>query len=208
MRDTIKELESWLESGEAKIGQLIVTRHADGWELRHEADAAVGVEKLFAHRGAAAARALANLDDDGAYRPLKTAPNLRRGWSFVAEDLSQLRKALDAFYPAMIGLWLAQRAGEVAPVNLRETLSRQTGMYRVTQKIADDQAQSLIGRTCDPRSGCIKTILWEIAPGLPITSLPPEKFRAPTGNQLPLWCQEACNILVAGARKVVKGEAE
>ena len=206
MRDTTEELDGWLKSGGAKIGQLIVTRHAEGWELRHEADA--GVENLPVHRGAAAARALANLDAEGAYRPLKTAPNLRRGWTFIAEDLPQLRKALDAFYPAMIGLWLAQRAGEAVPVDLRETLGRQTGMYRVTQKITDDQAQGLIGKTCDPRSGCIKTILWEIAPNVPITSLPPEKFRAPTGNQLPLWCHEACNILVAGARKVVKGEPE
>jgi sirohydrochlorin cobaltochelatase len=79
-------------------------------------------------------------------------------------------------------------------------------MYRVTQKITDSQAQQLIGRMCDPRTGCIKTILWQIAPGLPITSLPPEKFVPPSAESFPLYCHEACNLLVAGARKVVKGE--
>jgi sirohydrochlorin cobaltochelatase len=205
MRDTNQALAAWLEGGGSRIGQVAVSRRGTGWELRHESDA--GLTALAEHRGANAARALANLDDQGAYRPLKTAPNLRRGWVLLAEDLTQLRKAIEAFYPAMLGVWLARSAGELDAVPLRETLGRQTGMYRVTQKISDEQAQELIGRTCDPKTGCIKTILWQIASDVPIISLPPEKFRAPEGSCLPLWCQEACNILVAGARKVVKGEA-
>jgi sirohydrochlorin cobaltochelatase len=206
MRDTTKELAAWLESGGSRIGQVVIARRADGWELRHEADA--GRLDLTMEEGAAAARALANLDDSGAYRPLKTAPNLRRGWLLIARSVPEVRKALDAFYPAMIGVWLAHRAGELIPVNLRETLDRQTGMYRITQKITDDQAQGLIARTCEPHAGCIKTILWQIAPGVPITGLPKQKFIAPPGHALPLWCHEACNLLVARARKVVKGEAE
>ena len=205
MRDLTKELGRWLEDGGSRMGQILIARRGAGWELRHEADA--GLDGLPAHRGTAAARALANLDECGAFRPLKTAPNLRRGWAFLADDLVALRKALDAFYPGMIGVWLARGANELIPVPLRETLGRQSGMYRVTQKITDDEAQGLIARTCDPRTGCIKTILWQIAPGLPITSLPPEKFVPPAPGKLPLYCHEACNILVAGARKVVKGEA-
>ncbi len=206
MRDTTGELELWLKAGGRRIGQIAIDPSGAGWELRHEADA--NAADLVAYEGSAAARSLANLDDQGAYRPLKTAPNLRRGWVLVAKDVVDLRKALEAFYPAMLGLWLANRAGELHPVDLRETLGRQTGMYRVTQKISDEQAQTTIGRTCEPRKGCIKTILWQIAPGLPISSLPAEKFESPAEGSLPLWCQEACNILVANARKVVKGEAE
>jgi sirohydrochlorin cobaltochelatase len=81
-------------------------------------------------------------------------------------------------------------------------------MYRVTQKLTNGQAQALIGRVCEPRQGCIKTILWRIGPEVPITSLPAEKFICPGGERLPLLCHEACNILVAEARKVVKGEPE
>lgn len=206
MRETTKEFAAWVEAGGAKVGQVLIRRRENGWELRHEADA--DAKDLPVHRGAAAARALANLDESGAFRPLKTAPNLRRGWTLIASDADELRRAVEAFYPAMIGVWRARNAGELAPVPLRETLGRQTGMYRVTQKISDEQAQQLIGRVCEPRAGCLKTILWQIAPGLPISSLPPEKFTPPSGDRLPLYCHEACNILVAGARKVVKGEAD
>jgi sirohydrochlorin cobaltochelatase len=205
MRDLTKELAAWLEHGGSRMGQVLIRRSEHGWELRHEADA--GVPGLAVHRGAAAARALANLDEHGNFRPLKTAPNLRRGWILHASDIAELRKALDAFYPAMIGVWLARLAGALVPVPLRDTLGRQSGMYRVTQKITYAQAQELIARMCDPRTGCIKTILWQIAPGLPITSLPAEKFVPPSAESLPLYCHEACNLLVAGARKVVKGES-
>jgi hypothetical protein len=49
---------------------------------------------------------------------------------------------------------------------------------------------------------------------IPSTRLPPEKFdpaHDQTGrgeNTIPLLCQEACNLLVAECRKVVKGEAD
>ena len=206
MRDSTRELATWLGRGGSRMGQVLITRRGDGWELRHEADADAGT--LPMHEGAAAARALANLDENGVFRPLKTAPNLRRGWSLFARDLADLRRGLDAFYPAMIGVWLSERAGELIPVDLRDTLARQTGMYRVTQKITDEQAQGLIGRVCEPRTGCIKTIRWQIAPALPIRSLPAEKFQAPEAGALPLLCHEACNLLVAAARKTVKGEPE
>src|SRR5687767_10926425 len=133
MRDTIKELAVWLENGGSRAGQILITRCADGWELRHEADAAMS--DLPVTEGAAAARALANTDDGGAYRPLKTAPNLRRGWRLLARDMAELRKALEAFYPAMLGIWLAHLARKLPVIPFRETLGRQTGMYRVTQKL-------------------------------------------------------------------------
>ena len=72
MRDTNQELAAWLENGGSRIGQVVISRRGEGWELRHEADG--GSSTLTEHRGANAARALANLDDQGVYRPLKTAP--------------------------------------------------------------------------------------------------------------------------------------
>jgi sirohydrochlorin cobaltochelatase len=203
MRDTCAELERWLASGGEIVGQVRISRSEAGWELRHVEDA--GRSDLETFTTGVQARSLANLDDAGVYRPLKTAPNLRRGWRLVLANVAEVRKAVEGFYPGMLGLWLARRAGEVEAVPLRETLARQTGMYRVTQKITDEHAQEMIGRVCHP--GCIKTILWQLAPGLPIATLPPEKFLAPAEGALPLWCQEACNILVAEARKVVKAAA-
>jgi sirohydrochlorin cobaltochelatase len=205
MRDATQELIHWLEQGGRQVGQVLISRTDGGWELRHVSD--VGRTDLAEYERAADARGLANVDDAGVYRPLKTAPNLRRGWRLVVGSANELRKALDALYPAMLGVWLAHAAGEVVPVPLRETLGRQTGMYRVTQKLTDGQAQEAIARTCHD-GACLKTILWTVDAGQRVTSLPAEKFRPAQGDAMPLLCQEACNILVSVARKVVKGEAE
>ena len=206
MRDTTQEFSAWLNAGGHVIGQVKIRRSGDDWDLRHADD--MGRADVGTFTRWQDARAIANHDDAGAFRPLKTAPNLRHGWRLVLKDEDEVRKAIDFLYPAMLGVWLAQRDGELAPVDLRETLGRQTGMYRITQKLTDEQALRLIGSACRSDGGCLKTILWRISPEVQISTLPAEKFRseAPPGC-LPLLCHEACNLLVAGARKIVKSEA-
>ena len=190
MKRTLTEsLAAWLESGRTRIGQIVILETHDGWELRHADD--LGREDLAKAEGANAARHLANLDDADAYRPLKTAPNLRHGWRLVLRDVDELRRALDYFYPAMAGVWLSHTLGDLRAVPFRETLDRQTGMYRVTQKITDELARTMIDSFC---AGCLKCRLWD-------GQTPVEEASA-----IPLLCQEACNLLVAEARKVVKGE--
>lgn len=206
MRDLTQKLASWLESGGRQAGEIAIVAASGGFELCHRAD--LGRSDLRTESGANAARQIANYDGAGKYRPLKTAPNLRRGWKLRVADLRELRRALDYFYPAMLGVWLSHTRGELAPVPLRETLGRQTGMYRVTQKITDDQAQTLIGSFCRSDTGCLKHILWRIAPELPICTLPAEKLHPPAaGATIPLLCHEACNLLVSQARAVVKKSA-
>ena len=200
------------------LGQIRVTPLEDGHELRHRDDAALAPESLTPHRDPEDAAALALYDDAGAYRPLKTAPNLRHGWRLVLADARALRLALDLFYPARMGAWERFQEHALAVTPLRDTLNRQTGMYRVTGKLTDEQADTLVGRFCRSDGGCLRTILWpRDAAGLPAsTLLPPEKFD-PAHDQsggllaggaalVPLLCQEACNLLVAEARAVVKGE--
>lgn len=178
------------------------------YELCHAAD--FGRAGLEVHGRPEAAREIARFDAAGKYRPLKTAPDLRRGWKLALPDVGALREALDYFYPAMLATRLAWEEGRLRITPLRETLGRQSGMYAVTKRIGDIPAQEMIGGFCASRGGCLKTILWPLAPGLPVTSLPPEKFDA-TANQdgsnepcIPLLCVEACNLLVARAREVVK----
>ncbi len=204
-RDMEAWLAEWLGSSIRRVGQLTIAPVAEGWELRHTEDAARADLALFTKWEDA--RALANLDDAGAFRPLKTAPNLRHGWRLVLPSVGGVKCALDFFYPAMLGLWLAHTRGELAPVHLRDTLARQTGMYRITQKLSDEQAQALIGTTCRSAGGCMKTILWRVNAELPVCSLPAEKFAVRESDGLPLLCHEACNLLVAEARKAVKGAA-
>ena len=207
MRDTTLELERWLQAGGKFVGQISIARTDAGWELRHSDDA--GRDGLATFCKWEDARPIANLDDSGAYRALKTAPTLRHGWRLVLPDVHSVRLALDHFYPAMLGVWLAHRAGEITPVDLHHTLGRQTGMYRITQKLTHEQAQRLIARQCRSNGGCLKTILWRISESVSIPLLPPEKFRADStpADAMPLLCQEACNFLVAAARKMVKDES-
>ena len=183
-------LAGWLAEGRARIGQIAICEKADGWELRHVDD--LPQDDLAWHEGAGAARHLANLDDAGAYRPLKTAPNLRHGWRLRLRDQEEVRRALDYFYPAMTAVWLSHTLGELRPVAFRETLDRQTGMYRITQKITDEQARAMVDSFC---AGCLKCRLWD------------GQTPADDAGSIPLLCQEACNLLVAEARKVVKGAA-
>ena len=194
-RDVNRALADWLVRGGESIGQIAIAHVHEGWELRHVGDA--GRTDLALHETAEAARHLANLDAAGNFRPLKTAPTLVRGWRLVLPDAAAVRRALDYFYPAMTGVWLSHTRGELAPVVLRDTLARQTGMYRVTQKLTDGEARALIDGFC---AGCLKHRLWEIA------APNPERPAFPKGS-LPLLCHEACNLLVANAREVVKKAA-
>lgn len=194
MTETINEgFAQWLQAGGNRIGQIAISRLADGtWELRQLDDA--GREDLTMHERPEMARHIANLDDAGKYRPLKTTPNLAHGWKLLLGDLAEVRRALDYLYPAMVGVWHSHGQGNVWPVYLRETLGRQTGMYRVTQKASDEQARRMIDRFC---SGCLKHRLWEI------DGVNPDPLTVRHG-EIPLICQEACNLLVAELRKVVK----
>ena len=207
--------ESWLDAPVFRIGEIIGARASDGtYALRHRDDA--GREELTAYTSAEEAAEIARFDDAGNYRPLKTAPNLRHGWQLVLRSAAEVRLALDLFYPARLAALEAWRDGTLATTPLRTTLERQTGMYRVAAKIADEDADVLLAKFCRSDGGCLRTILWkrDTAGAAPSTKLPREKFDPAvdqTGRNeraLPLLCQEACNLLVAEARRVVKGETE
>lgn len=215
-RDLTGALVKWLEAGCTQIGEIAIRKHRVGFELRHHADEVL--EELSTWTRPEDARTLANLDADNKFRPLKTAPSLRRGWRLMLPDIASLRRALDYFYPAMLGVLLSHERRELQPVALRETLARQSGMYAVARKISDEQADELIGRFCKSERGdiahgfpgCLKTILWRISNETPIASLPAGKFdvsKNQVGNNapaLPMLCHEACNLLVAKARETVK----
>ena len=208
MRNITQALEHWLAAGFDQMGQVKIVRVSDGFQLCHWEDAGRG--DLARHSRPEDARLLATYDDAGEFRPLKTAPNLLHGWVLSVPDVAALRTALDYFYPAMLGALLSHQRQELHPVPLRETLGRQTGMYAVTRKTTDAQAQATIGDFCRSEGGCLKTILWRISPEVAVESLPAAKFD-PAVNQLgisapalAMLCHEPCNLLVARLREVVK----
>jgi sirohydrochlorin cobaltochelatase len=194
-----KFLGSFLSNGPCLIGQV---RILPDYSLSHVEDA--GKAGLETFTNPHDALEIARYDDAGKYRPLKTAPNLRHGWRLALKDLHETLLALDFLYPAALGTAMASARSELQPVDLSETLARQTGMYAVVKKITDEQAESVVASTCNRKDGCLRHILWSISPGHP-TSL---SRRGPevegSENEIPLLCAEACNLLVAAGRKVVK----
>lgn len=187
-------LDDAIGEGFLTIGQIAIAPVTSGFVLRHVDD--TGSDDLETFSPADAAQ-IARYDDSGVYRPLKTAPNLRHGWKIELSSLTELQVTLDALYPAALGNWRALLRKELDPVPLRSTLNRQTGMYRITGKLTDDQGSGLVETLCRP--GCLRRILWPVSDqdACPTVTLP-EK-------QIPLLCGEACNLFVAAARKVVKG---
>jgi len=197
----------------------VVHKSGGGSILSHRDDEAQ--EDLQIFRSSEDAIGSAKYDDAGKYRPLKTAPNLRHGWRLELDTLEQLRRALDYFYPGRLAVFAAWKKGMLQTTPLRETLDRQSGMYRVAAKISDSQADDLVADFCRSNGGCLRTILWkrDARETVASTKLPTEKFdpaydqvEAPAqpGSAIPatvpLLCQEACNLLIAECRKVVKGD--
>lgn len=194
-----------------RLGEIIATSAADGAiDLRHRDDA--GRNDLKQHADPEAAVSIARFDEAGKFRALKTAPTLRRGWRLLLPSLSDARLALDFFYPGRVAAILARDRGTLRITPLRETLNRQTGMYRAAARLTDQEADELVAEVCRSEGGCLRTILWpRDASGAPASArLPASKFD-PAHDQsgrgeptLPLLCQEACNLLVAAARGAVK----
>jgi sirohydrochlorin cobaltochelatase len=207
-------LEKWVAAGLRRIGQISIAEGKDGaFSVAHREDAARN--DLTAYASAGDAAEIARFDDAGKYRPLKTAPNLRHGWQLLVRDVAGLRIALDLFYPGRLAAFFAWENKMLETTSLRQTLARQTGMYRTAAKIRDDEADALVGNFCRSDGGCLRTILWQRdeAGTVASTKLPAEKFH-PRQDQtgmgetvMPLLCQEACNLLVAEARKTVKPES-
>ena len=228
MADSIGEIFNGL-AAPFYFGQILVTkREGTGFVLSHRDDASLN--KLQRFRDAENAIEIAKYDDAGNYRPLKTAPNLRHGWRLELARVEELRRALNYFYPSRLAVFAAWKSGYLKTTALRETLDRQSGMYRVAAKISDPQINDLVADFCRSDSGCLRTILWKRDRDgvIASTKLPKEKFdpvydqvmaacslraagdsRAShdEGATVPLLCQEACNLLVAECRKVVKAES-
>jgi hypothetical protein len=222
-------VEQVLETVPFCFGQILIRKTGDNFVLCHRDDQAHGDLQIFQEPEDAIG--IARYDDAGKYRPLKTAPNLRHGWRLELRTLDGLKRGLDHFYPGRLAIFIAWKTGRLRATPLRETLGRQSGMYRIAAKISDSQADDLIADFCRSNGGCLRTILWNRDQGGAIAStrLPKEKFD-PTCDQVqaavepgesalaktttdqtilatvPLLCQEPCNLLVAACRNIVKSE--
>jgi hypothetical protein len=173
-------IERCLESaliGSFYFGQILIQKtNAGRFVLSHRDDERLDQLEMF--RREEDAIELAKYDDAGNYRPLKTAPNLRHGWRLELDTLEELRRALDYFYPGRLAVIAAWKTGWLRTTSLRDTLDRQSGMYRVAAKISDPQLNDVVTDFCRSNGGCLRTILWkrDRDGAIASTKLPKEKF--------------------------------
>jgi sirohydrochlorin cobaltochelatase len=206
MRDSVERFLAVELRDRCCFGEILIRKTNDGFVLCHHGDANRGDLKKFSRSEDAIQ--IARYDDAGNYRSLKTAPNFRHGWELKVADVCELRRALDYFYPGRLATFIAWKQDRLRVTSLRETLNRQSGMYRVAAKISDEEIDQVVGSLCRSDGGCLRKILWKRdSSGInPSNKLPAEKFDPAQSDGIPLLCQEACNLLVNECRKIVKGE--
>jgi len=187
-------LQTAIANGFHRIGQIVIPTRNGNFHLHHEDDSDATDLEIFTSPNDA--HEIARWDSPGEYRPLKPAPNLRRGWELKLSSLADLHLALDAFYPAALGNWRAVLLGEKIAPSLQETLNRQTGMYRITGLLTRDEASHISASLC--ATGCLRQILW------PIELSDPAPHPAEPPGRIPLFCANICSLFLGEARTTVK----
>ena len=216
-----EKLRQALASGIHRIGEIEIEAivPSDRIKLHHAADVpwrnAADGAGLTVYQGPAAARDIASYAEDGSYRFLKAQRNLRRGWVMLLDSVEDLRLALDQFYPACVGLWLARQNGTLDSEHLRTKLQRQSGMYQRVRALSDEDLQALVPHTCSSAIPCARSILWQLDASTPLLPSAASHCSGIPGDvaaaeAIPLLCREACNHFVAeclAAAKAHKGGA-
>jgi len=171
------------------FGQVWVTPITAGFELRHEVDRNVASETL-SKLEVGELRDWSRLDARGAFRPLKGAPDLRRGWRTLAEGPGPLEMALEHLYPGGLADWYYSAVERGSVVPFRVYAERQTGMYRGVRGLTALQTIPVV-RACCGESMCLKRRLW-LVDGMSEDSTPSKSV---------IPCLEPCAVFLEFARR-------
>ena len=189
----IRELESrggasWLW-GQVRVEPV----ETGGWQLRHGSDDLTGWD-LLKRISVEELLEWGDVDQNGAFRPLRSAPTLRRGWWCGVSDIGHLEDALNRLYPGSVADWWAlEEQGETAATSFRDFAGRQTGMYRSAQLLSPAGAEAFARACCDS-APCLKRRIWKV------DSLGPAHG---TGG---IPCLEPCAVALEMARQAAKLE--
>ncbi|WP_246999839.1 DR2241 family protein [Halosolutus gelatinilyticus] len=170
------------------------------YDLRHVDDADTDLADLDAYDDPRTAREIATYDEDGRYRPLKTAPTLVSGWAFTDLSGAELVEAIEFFYPATIANWHRERRGELDVDHWRGTAERQTGIYDVVDELPRE-AVEWMAEACCADSQCLRRREWQYDEDDDLDA---------DGGDGRFPCREPCSLVVAAARKwaILESEAE
>ncbi|HEX2739591.1 MAG TPA: DR2241 family protein [Rubrobacter sp.] len=197
--DSREAFAAWIDSApDGRIfGQVFVRRVSpSGYSLRHSADAET--DDLEVREDPRSAREIAKLTENGEYRPLKSSPNLRRGWEIRVSDTPGLATAMNYLYPAGVVHWYLHREGRLDVTSFRENAARQSGIYKRVQRLSDGGVHDAV-RACCEDAVCLKKTLWDVDESTPLDIDRGE-------GEIP--CPEPCSVFVSFARRVRLFERE
>ena len=177
-------------------GEVLIRSSGTEFTLRHVTDADLDETQLN-RISIAEARQVAMFNPAGLFRPLRSSPDLAAGWLLVCFEASELWRALQEIYPGAVADWFAVQSGRPPITHYREFTNRQSGMYRITQLLTDEQAANVTRAACHQRF-CLKQRLWTV------DALEPD---AP-GSKSAIPCLEPCAVLLELARKAARIEQE
>lgn len=199
----------WLEDGEGtdetpagrrrRWGELALTAHDSGYDVRHTDDTGVPAEELDAHEDPIGARGIAKFDDEGGYRPMNGETTLPTGWVFPTLDADGLTEVVRHIYPASVENRYLEANDALDLTHWDETSERQTGIYADVDELTGEPLRCATEAFCASR--CVKRREWEASED--------ERIDSESEGEFP--CREACSLFVVGAREFVnqeKGETD
>jgi len=194
----------WLEDGEqtdeqpqgARLswGELALTAHSSGYDVRHTDDTGTPAEELEAYDDPTKAREIAKFDDEGGYRPMNGETTLPTGWVFPSLDADGLTEVVGHIYPASLENRYLELNDALDVTQWDETSERQTGIYADVEELRGEPLRCATEAFCASR--CVKRREWE--------ETEDETIDSESEGDFP--CREACSLFVAGAREFVKQE--
>ena len=190
------------EWGQLRVTVRLTDRGERRYEVRHVDDAGVPRDDLTAHDDPLDAREIVRSDERGRYRPLKTAPTLRRGWVFADLGPRDAYETVETVYPATVANWYRERQGDLDVNHWRETMERQSGIYGVVKTWDRGESHhhvNWVTEACCDDSQCLKRREWEYDAD---TALDVD------GGDGVFPCREPCSLVVSAARKWTRLESE
>ena len=189
---------AWVEEAGGRVfGQVLVRATGDGgFVLRHAEDE--DAADLEVRDDPRSAREISKTTEAGEYRPLKSSPNLKRGWELRVSGPGDLAVAMNYLYPAGIVHWHLHREGLLETTNYRENAARQSGIYKRVQRLTDQGVQDA-ARACCEDAVCLKKTLWDVDAKTPLAM-------DRGAGEIP--CPEPCSVFVSFARRVRLFERE
>lgn len=190
----------WIESADANgrvFLQVRIRMRPDfTYELRHEADTHLSTVVLERFSTPSDGVGIARSTGSGRYRPLRTAPDLRKGW--VLEELTgqEAWEAISLIYPAAALHWYLGRSGAVRPVPFEAVAKRQTGIYARVGKIRGAALGAVIRSCC---SDCLRQPAWQPAAG----TLGRGADTSAGDDAAAVPCSEACSLFISKAREAL-----